>query len=101
MSMGAPSAFMKGMVKSGVCNLMIQVIVRSSPTLKTMASSKPMFLALRCWDGSSLSEIIEIKMILSTPNTISRKVRVSRLTQMEGSEKSGIVISKFCCVVQI
>jgi hypothetical protein len=34
--------------------------------------------AAGCWGGGSLPERIEMKMMLSTPRTISRKVSVAR-----------------------
>ena len=80
---------------------MIQVMVSKSPTRKNIANTNPMVLALFGWDGSSLSEIMEIKIILSTPNTISKKVSVSRLIHTEGSEKSGKVIRVVYIIRQI
>jgi hypothetical protein len=71
---------------------MIQVIVKSNRILKPIASIKPIVLAFFCLSGESLSEIIEMKIMLSTPRTISRKVRVSKLIHTAGSEKSGIII---------
>jgi hypothetical protein len=93
MPIGLPSfSFMKFRVKRGSVSLMIQVMVSKRIILKNIAISNPILLAFGCLFAGSLSDTIEIKMILSTPKTISRKVSVTRLTHIEGSVKSGIFI---------
>ena len=51
------------------------------------ASDNPTILALRCFSTGNLPATMEIKIILSTPNTISRKVNVNKLIQVLASEK--------------
>jgi hypothetical protein len=46
----------------------------------------PIFRALPCSAGGSFPARMEMKMILSTPRTISRMVSVKRLIQALGSE---------------
>jgi hypothetical protein len=94
-SMGCPSFLKKGRVNKGSFNFIIQVMVSKRPMRNIIASKSPMVLAFFCLSGESLSEIIDIKIILSTPSTISRKVRVSKLNQTAGSEKSGNIIREF------
>jgi hypothetical protein len=59
---------------------MIQVIPNNKPILKIRARESPIFLALACLSAGSLLDTMEIKIILSTPNTISKNVSVSRAT---------------------
>ena len=66
-------------LKMGSLRPISQLIVSNNPTRKTIANPKPMFLALFCWSFGSLSDNIEMKMMLSTPKTISKKVRVNKL----------------------
>jgi hypothetical protein len=58
--------------------------------LKIIANSKPMFLAFLCCSTGSLSDKMEIKIMLSTPRTTSKKANVKRLIQICGSAKLGI-----------
>jgi hypothetical protein len=57
--------------------------------LKTIASNMPINLALGCSSIDNLLEAIVMKIILSIPRTISRKVSVNKLIQTAGLEKSG------------
>lgn len=77
-------------VSTGSFRPMIQLIINNNATLNNMAKSRPIFLAFFCWLSGSLLERIDIKMMLSTPSTISRKARVSRLIQIPGSAKFGM-----------
>jgi hypothetical protein len=58
-----------------------------------MADIKPIFLALDCSSAGSFPEIIEINIILSTPNIISKMVSVNTLV-------SAAVVNSSCIVVQ-
>ena len=60
--------------------------------LSTIAKSSPIFVALFCSPTGNLLEVIEIKMILSTPSTISRNVSVKRLNHTVVLAKSGMEI---------
>jgi hypothetical protein len=51
----------------------------------------PINLALGCSSMDNLLEAIVMKIILSIPRTISRKVSVNKLIQTAGLEKSGIM----------
>ena len=60
---------------------------------RIIASSKPMFCPNLRRSAGSLCVTIEIKIILSNPSTISKKVSVSKLTQADVWAKT--VKSKF------
>src|SRR5262249_18100926 len=64
--------------KLGMVERTSQAIKDRSNPLITMAASSPTRRALACSVFGSLPEIIEMKMTLSTPKMISRKVRVAR-----------------------
>jgi hypothetical protein len=51
---------------------------------------RPMLRAFGCSSGGSLDEMMDRKMMLSTPSTISRNVSVSKLTHTAPEVKSGI-----------
>jgi hypothetical protein len=80
-------------VKSGVVRRAIQAIENSSSTRVSIAPSSPIFRARFCWSGGSFPERIEMKMMLSTPRTISRKVSVARAIQICGSVSQSIISS--------
>jgi hypothetical protein len=72
------------MLNNGVVNVINQLIDKSKRTLVTIANDKPMFLALRCFILGNLPVIIEIKIMLSIPNTISSITSVSKDNQISG-----------------
>ncbi len=64
-------------MNSGSVSLEIQTIDQSSPMRITIAAMRPTRRARFCCSFGSLPDRIEMKMTLSTPRTISRKVRVT------------------------
>ena len=98
-TLGDPSTpyAVAGTVKSGAVIFVRMKMKFSSSTRVMSASARPMLRALPCWSAGSLPERIEMKMMLSTPRTISRTVSVTRLSHASGfvsqanmaAEKSG------------
>jgi hypothetical protein len=56
------------------------------------AKNKPILLPLSCWILGSLLVIIDINIMLSTPSTISKMVRVKRLSHASGDVKNSIIV---------
>ncbi len=71
-------------MKSGAVSLIIQASENSSPIRVTIAPSRPMRRARGCWSAGSFPDRIEMKMMLSTPRTISRNVSVASAIQISG-----------------
>jgi hypothetical protein len=69
----------------GSVNPISHLMDSSSRIRVTNAKPRPMVRALTRWVGGSFPARIEIKITLSIPRTISRKVNVTRLTQVFGS----------------
>ena len=63
-------------------------IPNKSTIRKPIASSKPMFTAFFCCSFGNLLDAIEIKIILSTPSTISKNVKVNNAIHASGLEKT-------------
>ncbi len=55
------------------------------------AKSKPILVAFLIWFFGSFPAAIEIKMILSIPKTISKKVKVSSATQESACRNISII----------
>ena len=68
---------------------MIQVIPKSNMIRRNIASNKPIFRALGWSSGRSFELMMDKKIMLSTPSTISRKVNVKRLIQTAPELKAG------------
>ena len=79
-----------GMVRRGSVSRMIQVMARSSSRRNTRARVSPRRRARGCFSGSSLFETIEMKMMLSMPRMISRKVRVTQAINSSGVRNSAM-----------
>ena len=75
----------------GAVNPISHVIPNNIKTLKPNARPKPSRLANGCCDDSRSLEIKEIKMILSIPKTISRKVKVSNDSNPSGLMRTSMV----------
>src|SRR5512145_504520 len=86
------------MVNHGVVSLLIHASENSSRTRVSIAASSPRRRARACWFAGSLPDRIEMKMTLSTPRTISRKVSVARAIQTWGSENDSIMASQPLCL---
>jgi ABC-type multidrug transport system fused ATPase/permease subunit len=71
-------------VNSGSVRRASQTSVNSSPMRMTMAPARPSSRALRCWCLGSLETMIDRKMMLSMPSTISSAVSVSSAAQISG-----------------
>lgn len=56
------------------------------------APERPIMRAWRRCSGRSFDAAIEMKMMLSTPRTISRTVRVAKLIQTAGSDRSSSIV---------
>ena len=80
-------------VNHGSVSRMIQDSENSSSTRVIMAPSRPMRRARGCCSGGSFPDRMEMKMMLSTPRTISRKVSVARAIQICGSVIQSIISS--------
>jgi len=65
--------------------------------IEISAIKRPILVALRRWFGGNLLAAKEIKIILSIPKIISRKVNVSRATNASGVVKISNVMQ--CCLV--
>ena len=65
---------------------------------KTIARIRPILVALGRSSSGNLLEEMEIKIILSMPSTISRKVSVNRLIQTAAEPKSGFTKSIISCI---
>jgi hypothetical protein len=65
-----------------------------------MAKTRPILVAIFCCSSGILPAAMDIKIILSTPRTISRKLRVKRLNQTAELEKSGMV-SKYIIAINL
>ncbi len=63
---------------------------KSRMILKTMARNRPIVVAFFLSFSSNLDEAMEIKIILSTPSTISKKVKVIRLSHTEELANDGM-----------
>ena len=72
-------------LNSGSVSRMIQASDSSSRMREPIASDRPSRRARSRFSGGSRPTRIEMKMMLSTPSTISRAVRVARATQALGS----------------
>jgi hypothetical protein len=70
-------------------------IPNKRPILKKRASINPSLLAFACCSTGNLLETIEIKMMLSTPRTISKKVKVSNAIQVSDCMKISIAKGVF------
>jgi hypothetical protein len=73
------------MVPRGAVSPMSHLIDSSRRIRVTSAKARPMVRARACWARGSLPARIEMKMTLSIPRTISRKLNVTRLTHAFGS----------------
>ena len=85
------------MLTIGWVNFINHEMQNNSNILKNIAQIKPTDRALACCSIGSFDDIIDRNTMLSTPKTISRKVRVSKAIHAEGSKKvSKISMSKEC-----
>src|SRR5687768_11589050 len=80
---------------------MIHASENNSSTRVTMAPSSPSRLAFACCSSGSFPERIEMKMMLSTPRTISRKVSVPSAIQICGSLSDSITTSFLPCLQDV
>ena len=74
-------------VNSGSVSLMTQASENRSRIRVTIASSKPIAAPSAAAPWGSFPDRMEMKMMLSTPRTISRKVSVARAIRISGSER--------------
>ena len=58
-----------------------------------MARTNPKLVAFFLWLGSSFPAAIDMKIILSIPKTISRKVNVNKAIQASGFVKISNMVS--------
>ena len=70
---------------------MIQEIVNSSRTRRTIATDRPMRRAAACWFFGRCWETMAMKTILSMPSTISSTTRVAKLIHAFGSVRSSSI----------
>ena len=83
------------MFQKGALSATNHEIPKSKAIRIPIASASPMFVAfLRSFCGS-FSAAIEIKMMLSIPNMISRKVSVSSATQASAEERMSNISQLF------
>ncbi len=80
-----------GKTKSGLVSPTIQESESKSRMRMTMARARPICRAFFCFAAGSLSARIEMKITLSIPRTISRRVRVRSPIQACGSESHSIL----------
>jgi hypothetical protein len=66
--------------KNGVVAPVRKDNVDNNAILKNKARKRPNLLVLLCCACGSLFTVREIKMMLSIPNTISKNVRVNKVT---------------------
>ena len=77
---------------SRTCMAMNTDIPSNNRIRKIIARISPIFRALACSSRGNRLAAIVINMMLSMPKTISKKVSVSKATQISGLAKSGIAI---------
>jgi hypothetical protein len=83
------------MLNKGEVKVITQLSDNKSNTLVIIARPRPHCLAFFCMFLGSLEERMEIKMMLSIPSTISRRVKVISEIQASGLLKSSIGLQIF------
>ena len=79
-------------MKTGTVRPMIQVMAKSSMTRKTSASRSPICRARVAAGSGSFPTMIEMKMMLSMPSTISITERVTKAAQASGLVSSSSIL---------
>jgi hypothetical protein len=74
----------------GAVSVITQVNDKSNNTLVTIASARPNCLAFLCWLPGSFDAMMDIKIILSIPSTISSAVSVINDIQTSGFNNHSI-----------
>src|SRR5688572_26002905 len=93
--MPSPSTLNRSVVRP-----MTQLSENSSSRRESIAKPSPRRRALSLrWSGSRPTRM-EMKMMLSTPRTISRAVSIAKAIQVLGSSRISIVSLGVCCVQQ-
>ena len=78
------------MLKKGSFIAIKSVIPKSKAIRINIARNKPILVALFRFSGGNFPVTIDIKMILSIPRMISRKVNVNKATQASGFKNTSI-----------
>lgn len=80
--LGATLRKPQSMCAKGFCKEIKMDIPNKRITRKIMARKRPMFLALGWSTLGSREAVMDMKMMLSIPKTISKKVKVNKLTKL-------------------
>jgi hypothetical protein len=78
-------------VNKGFVKPIIHVIHIKRAILNKSAAASPIVLTLACFSSGNLLETIEIKIILSIPSTISKKVKVANAIHASTDKKISII----------
>jgi len=93
---GATFSQGKSMCMKACCREINTEIPNNKIIRKTMARSRPMFRALLCCSLGSREAVMEIKMMLSIPKTISKNVKVNKLTILSTESNDSIKLFFSC-----
>ena len=71
----------------------IKMVIPKSNTIRiNIAKNIPIFVAFFLFSSGNFPVTIDMKMILSIPNTISRKVNVNKAIQASGFKNTSIFV---------